>query len=194
VTSLARDLGLVGGARGIALAAALGIAAASLVISPDLGGAFGAVLGVMMLAIARADARGFIVPDPLSASALALGLVDAYFAEPDLAWNGVWLAGARAAIAAGLLLAIRWGYRSVRGREGLGLGDVKLAAVAGAWLSPTMLPISIEIAAVSAICAHAWRQWRRGRSLRALGRVPFGAYFACAIWLTWALDARLQWN
>jgi leader peptidase (prepilin peptidase) / N-methyltransferase len=37
----------------------------------------------------------------------------------------------RAAFAAGLLMLVRIGYRRLRGREGLGLGDVKLALAGG---------------------------------------------------------------
>jgi leader peptidase (prepilin peptidase)/N-methyltransferase len=33
------------------------------------------------------------------------------------------------------LVALMAGYRSWRGRDGLGLGDIKLAGTAGAWLA-----------------------------------------------------------
>jgi hypothetical protein len=62
-------------------------------------------------------------------------------------------AGDRVTESCGLLtfLIARIAYRGFRGREGLGLGDVKLAAAAGAWLSLPMLPIAIEIAAITAL-------------------------------------------
>jgi leader peptidase (prepilin peptidase)/N-methyltransferase len=88
-------------------------------------------------------------------------------------------------------LIVRLVYRGLRGREGLGLGDVKLAGAAGAWLSLPMLPVAIEIAAITALAAYALRQWKRARILRAAGRVPFGAFFAPAIWFGWVLNATL---
>ena len=99
------------------------------------------------------------------------------------------MALSRAALAAGLFLLVRIAYRRLRGRDGLGLGDVKLAGAAGAWLSLQMLPISIEIAAITALAAYVFRQRKRARVLRAAGRIPFGAFFAPAIWLGWMLDS-----
>ena len=97
----------------------------------------------------------------------------------------------RAAFAAGLFLLVRIAYRRLRGRDGLGLGDVKLAAAAGAWLSLPMLPIAIEIAAITALAAYVFRQRKRMRVLRSAGRVPFGAFFAPAIWLGWVMETML---
>jgi len=101
------------------------------------------------------------------------------------------MAFSRAAFAAGLFYLVRIAYRRFRGRDGLGLGDVKLAAAAGAWLSLPMLPIAIEIAAVTALAAYVFRQRKRARVLRAAGRIPFGAFFAPAIWLGWVMDTML---
>ena len=47
------------------------------------------------------------------------------------------------------------GYARFRGRQGLGLGDVKLAFVAGAWLDWSMIPIAIQLAAF-ARCRAIW--------------------------------------
>ena len=42
-------------------------------------------------------------------------------------------------------------YRRLRGREGIGLGDVKLAGVAGVWLDWPTIPVAVEIAALAAL-------------------------------------------
>jgi leader peptidase (prepilin peptidase)/N-methyltransferase len=94
-------------------------------------------------------------------------------------------------LAAGLFFTVRAAYRVLRGREGLGLGDVKLAAAAGAWLSLLMLPMAIEIAALAALTAYVLRQGNRRRALRATGRIPYGTFLAPAIWLGWVLDTML---
>ena len=163
---------------------------ASLVVSPNWRGAFGVGLGWIMLAIAWSDSQRYIVPDILSGGALALGIVNAIVGNPEGGFDDVLMALARATLAAGLFLFVRVVYRRIRRREGLGLGDVKLAAAAGAWLSPPMLPVVIEIAAVTGLAAYLVRQKLRRRAVRATSRLPFGAFFALAIWFGWILDTQ----
>jgi leader peptidase (prepilin peptidase)/N-methyltransferase len=164
---------------------------ASLAIAPDAEGALGGALGLLMLGVAFVDGRRFIVPDALSGGAFLLGVIRAAVADPGLGFEGPLMAVSRAALAAGLLLLIRVVYRRLRGREGLGLGDVKLAGAAGAWLSLPILPIAMEFAAITALAAYVIRQTKRIRVLRGAARVPFGAFFAPAVWLGWALEAML---
>jgi len=59
----------------------------------------------------------------------------------------------RAGLMFGAFFAFRAGYARVRGIEGMGPGDVKLAAVAGVWLNWTDLPIAVDIAALSALAS-----------------------------------------
>jgi leader peptidase (prepilin peptidase) / N-methyltransferase len=163
----------------------------SFAIAPGVEGVLGGALGLLMLGVAWADARRFVVPDALSGGAFALGIIHAIVVSPDSAFEGALTALSRAALAAGLFLIVRTAYRGLRGREGLGLGDVKLAAAAGAWLSLPMLPMAIEIAAIAALAAYVLRQGNRRRLLRATGRIPFGTFLAPAIWLGWVLDTML---
>jgi leader peptidase (prepilin peptidase) / N-methyltransferase len=163
----------------------------SFAIAPGVEGVLGGALGLLMLGVAWADARRFIVPNALSGSALALGLVHAIVQGPDSGFEAALMAFSRAAFAAGLFFLVRIAYRRFRGRDGLGLGDVKLAAAAGAWLSLPMLPVAIEIAAITALTAYVLRQRNRRRVLRAASRVPFGAFLAPAIWFGWVLDTML---
>jgi len=182
-----RDL-IAGGIVGVAALAAV---AASLWAAPGLRGALGAGLALVMLAISVIDARRFIIPDTLSATALALALVNAALQDWQTALAGIEAALLRAAVLGASFLAIRAVYYRVRGWQGIGLGDVKLAAVAGAWLEWTTIPIAIEIAALAALATIALRQFARGRPLRALNRLPFGLFLAPAIWLGWLLDATV---
>src|SRR5271157_4233264 len=132
-----------------------------------------------------------IVAPAFRGGAFALGVVHAVASTPDIGFEAALMALSRAAFAAGLFLLVRIAYRRLRGRDGLGLGDVKLAGAAGAWLSLPMLPIVIEIAAVTALAAYFFRQRKRARVLRGAGRIPFGAFFAPAIWLGWVMDTML---
>jgi leader peptidase (prepilin peptidase)/N-methyltransferase len=166
----------------------------SIVIAPGIDGALGGALGLSMLGVVASDARRYVVPDALSGGAFALGVVRAAAANSDSAFAAALMAISRAAFAAGLFLLLHIAYRRFRGRDGLGLGDVKLAGAAGAWLSLPMLPIAIEIAAITALAAYVFRQRKRARMVRAVGRIPFGAFFAPAIWLGWVMDTLMPLN
>lgn len=174
----------------IGLAAASGIAV-SLVLLPDARGVAGAGLALLMVAIAAIDARLFIIPDELTAAALVLGLVDAAVQADDTVAGALAVAALRGLVLAFAFWGLRALYRRIRGREGIGLGDVKLACAAGVWLDWPTIPIAIEIAALSALAVCAVRYLRGARSISATSRLPFGLFFAPAIWLGWLLGATL---
>jgi leader peptidase (prepilin peptidase)/N-methyltransferase len=173
----------------VAVAAAL----ASIVAAPDARGVLGGCLALLMGAIALHDARRFIIPNALNAAALALALAHAVALDPGAAADEVALALARAAVAAGVFLAIKLGYRALRGREGLGMGDVKLAGVAGAWLDWFAILIAVELAVLAALGVHLVRLAVRRRPLRAAGALPFGLYLAPAIWVAWLVQTVWLW-
>lgn len=149
-----------------------------------------AALVPVLAAIAVVDARRFLIPDALNAAGIALGFAYAALAADDVA-EGLALAGARGIVLGLLFLGLRTGYRAFRGRDGLGLGDVKLAVLAGVWLEVTAIPLAIEIAALSALLAYALRRRAAGRALRFDGRLPFGLFLAPAVWIAFMIDALL---
>ena len=163
-------------------------AAASLVAAPDTRGLLGAALAVLMIHIANNDARRFIIPNEAVAAALALALVQAAVDAPGRVLEAMAIAGLRAAVMGALFFLLREAYWRIRGREGLGLGDVKLAGVAGAWLEWTLVPAAIEIAALAALALYLLRCRRTGRHLRATSRIPFGLFLAPSIWICWLLE------
>jgi leader peptidase (prepilin peptidase)/N-methyltransferase len=146
-----------------------------------------------MTAIAHRDAHEFIIPDQYSAAAFALALAAAVLTPDQDAISAVSAALLRAAVLALAFLAIRLLYRQLRGRQGLGLGDVKLAGIAGAWLDWTMLPIVIEIAALSALTAVLINQVITRRALKPTTRLPFGLFLAPSIWIGWLVQTALPW-
>jgi leader peptidase (prepilin peptidase)/N-methyltransferase len=163
----------------------------SFAASPDWRGVFGSALAVLMLAIAVSDIRHFIVPDALSASAFILGLIFAgLFDDAPLA-EAILTCLLRAAAAALPLLVLMLLYEWWRGRPGLGLGDVKLAAVAGAWLDWFTIVAVIEVAALSALAAYAVWRYVLHRPIVATTPLPFGLFLAPAIWAGWLAEATL---
>lgn len=177
--------------RGKAMVAALalGAVAGSLLTESGTGGVLAAGLALVAAAIALVDARSFVIPDELNAAAILLGLAHAGVTEAPL-FDALWLAALRGVMVALAFLAIRSGYRLVRGRDGLGLGDVKLALAAGIWLDFMMIPVAIEIAAGAALAVYSLRQLAAGRAIRPTGRLPFGLFLAPSIWIGWVIE---QW-
>jgi leader peptidase (prepilin peptidase)/N-methyltransferase len=171
-----------------ALLAAVGV---SLVASPGADGLFGAFLGLLMIAIAVIDCRRYIIPNELTAAAFALALLRAGSVGADADWVGVVLAAVRAAAIALPFLALMILYRRWRGRDGLGLGDIKLAAVAGAWLGWATIFAVIELATLSALGAYIVNGYFRKRPLKATEFLPFGLFLAPAIWIGWLVEALL---
>ena len=154
---------------------------------PGLLGVLGAGLAILMIAIAIADARHFIIPDLLVLAALGLGLLQALLVQSENS-----LAAMASSVLRGLALALafwslRKAYKWFRGREGIGLGDVKLAAVAGVWLDWFAITCAVEIAALAALVTIAILAVR-GMAITGKTRVPFGCFFAPAIWLAWLVD------
>jgi leader peptidase (prepilin peptidase)/N-methyltransferase len=79
---------------------------------------------------------------------------------------------------------IAWVYCRLRRRAGLGLGDAKLLAVAGAWVGWPALPGLVVVAAALALAVALVRA-ASGERLGAGTRIAFGPYLAFALWLFW---------
>ncbi len=141
-------------------------------------------LGWGLLTLSLIDLRCYRLPDFLTLPILLAGLGVTAFAWPAELPDH--LLGAVLGFA--VLVAIGWLYRRLRGRDGLGLGDAKLLAAGGAWLSWQALPALVLTAALLALAVTiGWRLWQR-IPLSAATRVPFGPYLALAIWLIWLYE------
>jgi len=164
---------------------------ASLSAAPGPAGLFGAGLGLLMGAVAVLDARSFLIPDKLTLSAFALGLANAANESYGRIPEDIGLAAARGVLVGLAFYLLRAVYYRLRHRHGIGLGDVKLAAAAGAWLDWTLIPTAIEGAALAALAVYAVSRLWLGRPFDAAAKLPFGLFFAPAIWASWLLAAIL---
>lgn len=166
------------------LPAAIGVGL-SFAASPNLRGAFGGALALLMLAIAISDAREFIIPNKFTATAFVLGLTFSAVFGDGPSVEAALTSLLRALLTAAPLFALLLIYQWWRGRPGLGLGDVKLAAVAGAWLDWFTIVATIEVAAISALIGYGiWRFVLR-RPIDNTTPLPFGLFLAPAIWAGW---------
>jgi leader peptidase (prepilin peptidase)/N-methyltransferase len=184
VTRLRTPYGLVS----LALPILCGSWAAVTVPSYGLPGML--VLGWTLITLSIVDVRTFLLPDCLTLPLIAVGIahstwlntlpgsdIGGYLAE------AAWSLGAGAAGFLFMALVART-FRQIRGIEGLGLGDAKLFAAAGAWLGLLALPSIMLIAAVAALAVSILAH-RLVRPAKPLGTtpLPFGPYLAGGIWI-----------
>ncbi len=130
----------------------------------------------LLWTLAVTDLLFFRLPDPLTGLLFLSALAQALISGDVIA------ALTGAALGAGSFFALRLGYQALRGREGLGLGDVKLMAGLGALAGPLQLPLLVLTASLLALVAVAASkgEWRSSRAF------PFGVALAIAgavIWL-----------
>jgi leader peptidase (prepilin peptidase)/N-methyltransferase len=143
-----------------------------------------AALGWTLLALALMDFHHLLLADILLFPLLLLGIAVNFGISE--AQGVASLAGA--VIGYGSAFAVREIYRLVRGRDGLGLGDVKLLAAAGAWISWDGLPSVLFIASATALTTWLvlWRLGLRPRlQLSSAERIPFGIFLAIGLWIVW---------
>ena len=140
----------------------------------------GCVLGWALLTLSLIDWRKGVLPDVLTLPLIPFGLAVAAMQE-----FGDFRAHAIGAVAGfAVLEAIRRLYKSLRGRDGLGFGDVKLLAAAGAFVAWDGLPSVILIGAISTLIVVLLAPLT-GSTYEYQQRIPFGPGLCLGIWLTW---------
>lgn len=133
-----------------------------------------------LLILASVDALAFRLPDVLTLPLIVAGLAVAWrLPDHDLTGHAV-----AAAIGALLFYAVAAAYRRVRHQDGLGLGDVKLAAAAGAWIGWQQLPYVVLIACAVGLVWVGIAAIRRGPAALE-DRIPFGVALCAGLWIVW---------
>ena len=165
----------------------LSVFAGLLSFVPPLPAAFTAYLFFTMALITLIDLRHFIIPDVLSLPAIAIGMLASTVLVPEGdRFAGLTSGIAGAILGGGAFYLLRAVYFRFRGIEGLGLGDVKLAAVAGAWLGPAALAPACLLATLSAFAGVMLHGALNGRrEIDARQKIPFGSFIAPAILILW---------
>lgn len=161
-------------------AAAALIGGIAFFLFPGPQGLAAALLGWLLLLLAVLDVEHLWLPDRLTRLLALTGLAGGLLGmAPPLADR---LIGGIAGF--GVLAAIRWAYRRLRGREGLGGGDAKLLGAIGLWTGWQALPL-ILLGASGAGLLGAAALALAGRRIGARTRVPLGALLALAAWPVW---------
>ncbi len=152
------------------------------------------LLCFLLLGLLVTDAETMLLPNSLTLPGLLLGLAQAALPGGGLiaalrlgveapvrlvGWPAPASSAVAAGAAAGLLLLLRFLYFLVRRREGMGLGDVKLAAMLGAWLGIAGVSLTLVVAVFAAAFAGLVLLRRARGSARPL-QLPFGSFLCAA--------------
>lgn len=145
-------------------------AACALRFGPGWPAAGAVALTWALIALAFIDLDRRLLPDaitlPMLWAGIGFNLAGGFFAAlPDA------VLGAMAGY--GALWLVQRAYRRLRGREGLGSGDLKLTAMLGGWLGWEALPGIVFLASLGGI----------GAGLAKRGPFAFGPWLALAGWL-----------
>ena len=140
-----------------------------------------------MIVLFMIDLRHRILPNAITVPGIVAGLVFSAILPPG------WLASLIGVIVGGgLLFVIAEGYYRLRGIEGLGMGDVKMLAMIGAFLGWQLTLVTLVLASFSGSIV--------GVGLIAAGRggmqaaLPFGTFLAIgALVAAVSGDAILAW-
>ena len=125
----------------------------------------------MLIVLFVTDLQHKILPNAITLPGIALGFACSLFLPPG--WRDSLIG---IVVGGGVLLAIAEGYYRVRKEEGLGMGDVKLLAMIGAFLGWKLVLLTLVLASVSgSLIGVALIASQRGDMKYAL---PFGTFLA----------------
>ncbi|TMM51784.1 prepilin peptidase [Sulfitobacter sabulilitoris] len=147
--------------------------AATLPVGPAM--ALSVVLFGALAALCWHDLRDFRLPDALTLPLIALGLIAAGWQAGGFPVGAV----VGAVVGYGSFAAIGWAYFRRRGIDGLGLGDAKLLAAAGAWLGWAALPLVVLGAALPALVFALVTRRDTAR------RIAFGPWLCASFAVLW---------
>ena len=134
------------------------------------------VFSALLIALFGTDLETMRLPNVLTLPGIVVGIAFSTFLPPGLLSS---LIGA--AIGAAIPWTIRWLWYQVKGVEAMGLGDVKMLAMIGAFLGWRQVWLVLFFASLlGAVVGIALTATRR-RSLAS--RLPFGTFLAIAAYL-----------
>lgn len=139
-----------------------------------------APLALALAWAAMIDIDRFRLPDILTLPMIAGGLLYAWLMQDPRMVD--YVIGAVAGYLS--LVIVAEVFRRLRGKDGLGRGDAKLLAAAGAWIGWAALPSVVFIAAVTGLAFALVRRVTRDAANHAAAHlIPFGPFLATGFWL-----------
>jgi leader peptidase (prepilin peptidase) / N-methyltransferase len=129
------------------------------------------LFGCVLIVLFAIDLEHHLLPNVITLPAIAIGFIFSFFTEPGWVASliGIGLGG-------GLLFAVAEAYYRIRNEEGLGMGDVKMLAMIGAFLGWKLTIVALMMASFTGTLV--------GIGVLASGRggmkfaLPFGTFLA----------------
>jgi leader peptidase (prepilin peptidase)/N-methyltransferase len=131
------------------------------------------------------DAYHQILPDAVTLPGLVLALAYS-FVRDDLNFRGALLG---AVVGAGFLLVVYGAYRLIRKKEGLGMGDVTMMLMVGAFLGPLRTLFVLILASFTGAIVGVFLIARRGKDFQFA--LPFGTFIAPAAFVALLWGERI---
>ena len=168
-----------------------------------------AIFAALLVVLTITDLRERMLPDKVNFFGLAVGLFLSFFIAP-VDGTATWLSNhlfafpppapvlsfadalLGAAVASGLLWFVAEGYFRLRGHEGMGLGDVKMMAMAGAFLGIQRALLTILLGSLlgSIVGAAVIGIWRKSSDFE----LPFGTFLGVGAMIVVFLgSAAIAW-
>jgi len=173
------------------------------------------VFSWLLVALLFLDAEHLWLPDKLTLPGILLGFICRFgdfllnhsyspaAHDEVLSISAILLLQALAIlIAAALILLIRWLYKLIRHREGMGLGDAKLMALLAAWLGlpGALLAFALGsiLGALAALALLAFPSARANPQRWATSKLPLGTFLCIggiisSLWGQPILAAYMHW-
>jgi leader peptidase (prepilin peptidase)/N-methyltransferase len=197
----------------------------------------GCVMAFLLVGLTFTDAETHLLPDAMTLPGIGLALIFSFFAPVagpaftlfplhsqhkltlvqlnlQLALRSFANSVVGAVIGAGILYAIGWIYLKLRKVDGMGMGDMKLMAMAGAFLGPALTLFVLFAASllggvygILILVTVFWKRFARNRvrfpaqaasrasqsaqiAMRCL-EIPFGVFLAMVSIISWFFGAQM---
>ena len=168
----------------------------------------------LLIGLAVLDAEHLWLPNLITLPGIALGIIFYCAKIGQLQWFLLvnpwpWILKAlggrllAVVLAAALILLIRWLYKLIRHREGIGLGDAKLMALLAAWLGlPGALlsfALGVILGALAALVLLALTKPKAQSESWSLTKLPLGTFLCIggivsSLWGQPIIAAYLHWS
>jgi leader peptidase (prepilin peptidase)/N-methyltransferase len=142
------------------------------------------VFTALLIVLFGTDLETQRLPNVLTYSGTIAGLVFSVFFPPYFVDS---LIGA--VLGAAVLLLVRAAWKLWKGVDAMGLGDVKMLAMIGAFLGWRQVPVVLFLASVAGAVIGLSLNLFRGRSMQS--KLPFGTFLAIAAFVAALVGERL---
>ena len=152
---------------------------------PRLDTLAAAVFCAAMVVLAAIDGEHMLLPDRITLPGIAVGIA----VQVWVPWVGLRGALFGALLGGGILLAFDAAYLLIRRRHGMGLGDVKMLAMVGAFLGWKGVVVTLFASSLAGAVIGLALAYRRRQGLQIA--LPFGVFLSCGAVLALFFGAPL---